>query len=210
MQHSSWGWRRHLQLAGFWQWNICPSLIQSYPVYGIDCCRDTCAAIRGVFSQKALISCRASDLSFTPKLRHHSHHQHHTPVPGDYQIRLCSSGAVTSYFRIKGAWAAASLEQVAILPRDLRNSACTRNSLRHGKAISPANRQRHGHLLHWKRHPFLTWVLAARVSLEVEDICPSSIQFLVLAYSLRSTLAGLSMVSVHSISQTLTLIFAIK
>ena len=42
-----------------------------------------------------------------------------------------------------GAWAAVSLEQFASLPRDLRNSACTRHSLRHGKAISTANRQLH-------------------------------------------------------------------
>ena len=67
-----------------------------------------------------------------------------------------------------------------------------------------------GHLLHWKRHPYLIWVLATGVSSEVEDISPSPIQFLILAYYLRITLAGLTMVSVHSISQTLTLIFAIK
>ncbi len=28
MQHSSWGWRQSLQLTGFRQWNICPSLIR--------------------------------------------------------------------------------------------------------------------------------------------------------------------------------------
>ena len=53
-------------------------------------------------------------------------------------------------------------------------------------------------------------VLAAGVSPEAEDINPSPIQFLMLAYSLRNNPASLSVVSVHSISQTLTLIFAIK
>ena len=42
-----------------------------------------------------------------------------------------------------GAWAAAPLEQFASLPRDLRTSACARHSLRHEKAISPANQQLH-------------------------------------------------------------------
>ena len=29
--HSSWGWRRHLQLTRFRQWDICPSLLQNKP-----------------------------------------------------------------------------------------------------------------------------------------------------------------------------------
>ena len=87
---------------------------------------------------------RSSDLSLPSKPRHHSHHWHLTPVPGDYQIRSCSSWAVISHFRIKGAWAAAPVEQFASLPRDLGISACANHSLRHGKAISLANQQ-----LHW-------------------------------------------------------------
>ena len=67
-----------------------------------------------------------------------------------------------------------------------------------------------GHLLHLKRHPYLTWVLAVGVSPKAKYISPSSIQFLMLAYSFRSNPACFSVVSVHSISQTLTLIFAIK
>ena len=58
------------------------------------------------------------------------------------------------------------------------------------------------HLLHG--------VPAAGVSPEAKDISASPIQLLMLAYSLKSSPASLSVVSVHSISQTLTLIFALK
>ena len=45
-------------------------------------------------------------------------------------------------------------EKVAILPRDLRNSACTKHSPRHGKPINPANQQRHRTPPSLKTSPF--------------------------------------------------------
>ena len=44
----------------------------------------------------------SSNLSLPSKPKHHSHHRYHTPVPDDYQIRSCSSGAVISNFGIRG------------------------------------------------------------------------------------------------------------
>ena len=70
--HNSWGWRWHLRLIGFRQWDICPSLIQgkpsrftirssiysflySYPVSIRDCFRGMRAIVRGFLARKPQI-----------------------------------------------------------------------------------------------------------------------------------------------------------
>ena len=67
--HNSWGWRRRLQLTGFRQWDIYPSLIQGkpsrftilsstysficrYPVSIRDCLQGLVCSRKGVFSWK--------------------------------------------------------------------------------------------------------------------------------------------------------------
>ena len=151
------------------------------------------------------------DLSFLPKLRHQSHHQLHTSVLHDYQLHLSSSEAVISSSGLPGAWVAASLNLDAILLRGVRTSAFFSPSLRHSKAISSTNRR-----IHWtppslRASPFsLIGRLAAgaftrgRRDQFLSDPVLSTCRL----YPKQSS--QLSVVSVHSISQTLTLIFPIK
>ena len=151
------------------------------------------------------------DLSFLLKLRNQSYYQLHTPVLRDYQLHLSSSEAVISIFGLPGAWAAASLNLDAILLRGVRTSAYTSQSLRHSKAISPAKRQIHRTPPSLRASPFsLIGHLAAgaftrgRRDQFISDLVLSTCRL----YLKQSS--QLLVVSVHSISQTLTLNFPIK
>ena len=151
------------------------------------------------------------DLSFLPKLRHQSYHQLHTPVLHDYQLHLSSSEAVISISRLPGAWAAASLNLDAILLRGVRTSAYTSQSLRHSKAISPAKWQIHQTPPSLRASPFsLIGRLAAGAFTEGrrDQFLSDPVLSTCRLYLKQSS--QLSVVSVHSISQTLTLIFPIK
>ena len=95
----------------------------------------------------------SSDLSLPSKPRHHSHHRYHTPVPGDYQIRSCSSGAVISNFGIRGR------EQLNL---QINSLACIETSkLLHVSGILSSTGRLpllqilsfNKHLLRWKHHP---------------------------------------------------------
>ena len=130
------------------------------------------------------------DLNLSLKPRHHSYHRYHTPVPGDYQIRTCSSWAVIIHFGIRGAWAAEPPEQFANLPRDLRISACARHSLRHGKVISPANHQLHRTPPSLKTSPLANLgfvLLGYHWKQKIPWSRSSPIQLLMHAYSLKSS-----------------------
>ena len=151
------------------------------------------------------------DLNFLPKLRHQSYHQLHTPVVCDYQLHLSSSEAVISIPGLPGAWAAASLNLDAILLRGVRTSAYYSQSLRHSKAISPANRRIHRTTPSLRASPFsLVGRIASGAFTEGgRDQFPSDPVLSACRLYLKQS-SSLSVVSVHSISQTLTLIFPIK
>ena len=116
--------------------------IHSYPVYSRDCCRGTCAAVRGFQPESPNHSL---GLQISVYLRN----------PGtiliigiilQYPVIIRSDRAhpeQLSSISGQGAWAAAPLEQFASLPRDIWISACARHSLRYRKAISPTNQQLH-------------------------------------------------------------------
>ena len=113
--------------------------IHSYLVFIRDCLQGYVCSRKGFSAGKPKSFAGSSDLSLPSKPRHWSHHRYHTPVPGDYQIRSCSSGVVISNLGIKGAWAAKPLDQFASHRRDLRASTCVMHPLWHRNTTTYTN-----------------------------------------------------------------------